>query len=187
MSLLGFGGGNNTIDELEYIKFRGDYASGTIYDKYDIVAYNGVWYLCLLSVRGITPAEGIYWTAMGARPLGAEDALSCSATVVAAENLGGHRVVTLNGNYASKDNAAHKFTILGLTRGAATMGSPADVITFGLITEGSWNWTEGSPVFLATNGLLTQTPPTSGFRIIIGRPQTATTLFVDISEPIIIL
>lgn len=110
-----------------------------------------------------------------------------TATVTAAEALGGHRVVTVAGNYASKDNAADKFKILGVTQGAVSNGATATVTTYGTMTESSWNWTEGSPVFLSTNGLLTQTPPTSGFRIIIGRPQTATTLFVDISEPIIIL
>ena len=106
------------------------------------------------------------------------------ASVSAAENLGGHRVITLDGFYASKDNAADKFNVLGVTQGAVSLGSTAVVTVFGEITNGGWSWTVGSPVFLSTNGQLTQTAPTTGFRIIIGRPTTATTLFVDISEPI---
>lgn len=106
------------------------------------------------------------------------------ASVTAAEALGGHRVVTLEGYYASKDVATDKFKILGVTNGAVSSGHVATVTTYGLITEGGWSWTVGNPVFLSTNGHLTQTPPASGFRMIVGRPMTATTLFIDISEPI---
>lgn len=108
-------------------------------------------------------------------------------TVEASENLGGHRVVTVEGYYASKDTDTDKFKILGLTTGAVSIGATATVQTFGRITESSWNWTVGDPVFLSTNGQLTQTIPTTGFRQIIGIPITTTTLFVDISEPIILI
>lgn len=109
---------------------------------------------------------------------------SSTETVVAAEALGGHRVVTMSGNYASKDNAADKFNVLGVTQGAVSSGGTATVTTFGEITNVGWSWTVGVPVFLSTSGNLTQTAPTTGFRIIIGRPTSATALFVDISEPI---
>ncbi|MBI3257875.1 MAG: hypothetical protein HYZ54_00085, partial [Ignavibacteriae bacterium] len=110
-----------------------------------------------------------------------------TASVIASENLGGHRIVTVEGYYASKDTSVDKFKILGMTTGAVSIGEAAQVITHGSITESSWNWTVGNPIFLSTNGLLTQTPPTSGFRMIIGIPQTSNTMFVDISEPIIII
>lgn len=110
-----------------------------------------------------------------------------TASVIAAEALGGHRVVTMSGNYASKDNSSDKFNVLGITQGAVISGSTATVTTYGVITESSWNWTAGLPVFLSTNGQLTQSVPTSGFRLIIGRAKSATTLFVDISEPIVII
>ncbi len=110
-----------------------------------------------------------------------------ATTVVAAENLGGHRIVTVEGYYASKDNLSDKFKILGMTTGAVVSGDDASIITHGFITESSWNWTVGNPIFLDANGLLTQTPPIGGFRMIIGIPQTSTSMFVDISEPIIII
>lgn len=110
-----------------------------------------------------------------------------TATVVASENLGGHRIATVEGYYASKDNSSDKFKILGMTTGAVVSGEAASIITHGFITESSWDWTVGNPIFLDTNGLLTQTPPTGGFRMIIGIPQTSTSMFVDISEPIIII
>lgn len=108
-------------------------------------------------------------------------------TITASENLGGHRVITIEGYYASKDTDTDKFKVLGLTTGAVSTGASATVQTFGSITENTWNWTVGEPVFLSTNGLLTQTIPTTGYRLIIGIPITTTTLFVDISEPIILI
>jgi len=107
-----------------------------------------------------------------------------AATVTASEALGGHRAVTFDGYYASNDDADDKFNVLGVTQGAVISGATATVTTYGVMTESSWNWTAGLPVFLSTNGQLTQTPPTTGFRLIIGRAKNATTLFVDISEPI---
>lgn len=106
--------------------------------------------------------------------------------VTASENLGGHRIVTVEGYYASKDTANDKFKVLGMTTGAVSSGSEATVAVSGFVEENSWNWTVGNAVFLSTNGLLTQTVPTSGFRQIIGKPKTPTILFIEISEPIVI-
>ena len=48
-----------------------------------------------------------------------------------------------------------------------------------------WNWTKG-PVFLGTNGMLTQTAPTSGaVAVQIGRAITSTQLQVDIDTTIL--
>ena len=109
-----------------------------------------------------------------------------TVAVTAAENLGGHRIVTVEGYYASKDTANDKFKVLGMTTGAVVSGAEATVAVSGFVEENSWNWTVGTPVFLSTNGLLTQTVPTSGFRLIVGKPKTATILFIEISEPIVI-
>lgn len=61
MSLRGFGGGNNTIDDLNYMSFKEDYAAGTVYDEKDVVEYAGGWYICLISCRGVTPTDTTYW------------------------------------------------------------------------------------------------------------------------------
>lgn len=111
---------------------------------------------------------------------------SDTVAVTAAENLGGHRIVTVEGYYASKDTTEDKFKVLGMTTGAATTGTEATVQISGYITEPGWNFTVGEPVFLSTNGHITQTAPTSGFCLIIGKPKTATTLFIEIHEPTIL-
>lgn len=112
---------------------------------------------------------------------------SDTVAVTAAENLGGHRIVTVEGYYASKDTATDKNKVLGMTTGAASIGSEATVQVSGFIEESSWNWNVDLPVFLSTNGQLTQSAITSGFSLIVGKPRTATNMFISISEPIILI
>ena len=112
---------------------------------------------------------------------------SDTVAVTAAENLGGHRIVTVEGYYASKDTATDKNKVLGMTTGAVNSGSEATVQVSGFIEESSWNWNVDLPVFLSTNGQLTQSAITSGFSLIVGKPRTATNMFISISEPIILI
>lgn len=112
---------------------------------------------------------------------------SDTVAITAAENLGGHRIVTVEGFYASKDTATDKNKVLGMTTGAVSIGSEATVQVSGFIEESSWNWDVDLPVFLSTNGQLTQSAITSGFSLIVGKPRTATNMFISISEPIILI
>lgn len=112
---------------------------------------------------------------------------SDTVAITAAENLGGHRIVTVEGFYASKDTATDKNKVLGMTTGAVSIGSEATVQVSGFIEESSWNWNVDLPVFLSTNGQLTQSAITSGFSLIVGKPRTATNMFISISEPIILI
>jgi hypothetical protein len=65
------------------------------------------------------------------------------------------------------------------------MGADVTVQFAYAITEGSWTWTLGQEVFLSTNGLLTQTPPTSGFLEGVGFPLSPTILQKIPIEPAI--
>lgn len=112
---------------------------------------------------------------------------SDTVAVTAAENLGGHRIVTVEGYYASKDTATDKNKVLGMTTGAVSIGSEATVQVSGFIEESSWNWNVDLPVFLSTSGQLTQSAITSGFSLIVGKPRTPTNMFISISEPIILI
>lgn len=101
--------------------------------------------------------------------------------------MSGHRIVVLeNGEavYADRTVAAHANKILGMTTGAVIEHEIATIQTGGELTEPSWAWTLDIPVWLGTNGLLTQTVPTTGFSLIVGFPITATKIFIDIREPI---
>lgn len=107
-------------------------------------------------------------------------------TVVASTVLSGHRAVTPAANgqvgYASNDNAAHLHAPLWITLGAASSGGEVQVMKAGPITEPSWTWTPGAPVYLGTNGTLTQTAPAlpgAVFLAQLGVATSATTLHVD--------
>jgi len=110
-------------------------------------------------------------------------------TRTAGEALGGHRVVRQGTDgaayYASNTSDSHKHAVLGVTIGAVNSGDTATIQSYGELTEPSWTWSPGLPIFLSTNGLLTQTAPTSGFVLILGTAQTATKMFIQIKTPIV--
>lgn len=113
---------------------------------------------------------------------------------VAAENLSGHRAVTKNSAglviYASAEEPGHVDGVIGVTTAAANEGAEVTFATHGeLITEGSWTWTPGGPIYLRTDGQLSQTPPSIGFVCIVGNALTAETMLVmprisvELAEP----
>lgn len=116
------------------------------------------------------------------------DAAAEIYTLPAGATLSGHRMVYKDANgkaqYASNTSQSQTLSILGMTTGAAVLDDPVQVIRAGEITEPSWTWTLGQPVFLSTDGLLTQTVPTTGFLRIIGFPTAATSLLISLHEPI---
>lgn len=122
-------------------------------------------------------------------PQGAKGAPGGTSEVyTASEALGGHRLVRSTGNgscgYVDASNEAHGDDTLGLTLNAASLGADVDVQRTGAVVFGSWSWTPELPVFAASNGLMTQTPPTSGVSQIVGFAEDATTLHLRIEPPI---
>lgn len=109
----------------------------------------------------------------------------------AATNVGGHRMVFSDANgevsHASNLNPAHLNKVLGLSLNAASAGDPVTVLRNGSAALVGWNWDESLPLYLADDGLLTQTPPASGYSLIVGFAETPTTVFVRLREPIILL
>lgn len=107
--------------------------------------------------------------------------------------IGGHRVIVLNANeapeYADNSNSSHIHKVMGVTLNAGNAGDTISIVRSGEVVEPTWNWTLNSPVFLGTNGLLTQTPPQSPavFSQIVGFPKTPTTLFVHLREPLLLI
>lgn len=107
----------------------------------------------------------------------------------AGEVLGGHRVVVVIGNqayYADNTNASHLHLIRGITIGATELSSLACIQIGGPLVEPSWNWTPGLPLYVSTNGMLTQTPPTAGFLQQVAIADTATRIFIDNYEPLVL-
>lgn len=104
--------------------------------------------------------------------------------------LSGHRAVLLDMNntaiYASNDMTAFGIRVLGITTTAAILGTDVNIQTAGEIIEPTWNWDVTKPIYLGLDGYLTQTPPSSGFVLIVGFPSSSTSIIVDIRDPIIL-
>jgi len=106
--------------------------------------------------------------------------------------IGGHRIVRSTGAetvaYASNDDADHGDDTVGISLNAADDAGAVTVIRTGTVEHNGWSWTPGLPVFLGTNGALTQTEPVAdgpaAFIQEVGHAQSATALFVDIQPPI---
>lgn len=74
--------------------------------------------------------------------------------------IAGHRVVTLNDAdrliYASHQIPVHAIAPLYLSLNAADLGGSVAIARDGLVQEQSWNWQPEQPIFLSTEGQLTQ-------------------------------
>ena len=107
--------------------------------------------------------------------------------LIAGESLGGHRVVyARNGSayYASSDDVVNAVVAIGVTTASATAGTKVNVLTAGVVVESSWAWQESKQIFLGLNGVLTQTPPTSGCSRVIGVPTASDSMLINVQMPI---
>lgn len=102
-------------------------------------------------------------------------------SVVASEPLGGHRAVTADGLHATPQTLDR---LVGITLGAGPLGAAVQYVSRGLMTEASWAWQAGAPVFVGLAGVLTQTPPVSGPARRVAWALSATEINVDL-QPII--
>lgn len=117
--------------------------------------------------------------------------LFLTTTATAGAALGGHRAVIYDdtgaAQYADSTVLMDAGAVVGLTLGAAAAGDTVAIATSGAVSEPSWAWAERLPVFLGTNGLLTQTPPVAGFMLPMGVPLSPTTLLLRVQSPLILL
>lgn len=106
----------------------------------------------------------------------------------AAENIGGHRVVRTddNGQILTADstdlNSCGRVT--GITVNSVSSGQQVQVISQGIIEDQSFSYTPGNSLFYNFEGVIVETPPTTGFFQLIGRVETSTRIYIDLEEPI---
>lgn len=116
---------------------------------------------------------------------------SGSASIyVAGETIGGHRGVIIKNNlayYVDNTNLSHINYPTGISYNASNISENLEVYFFGEMEEVSWNWNIDLPIWISTNGLLTQIPPTSGFSCIIAFPITTTKIFIDKQEILLLV
>ena len=113
-----------------------------------------------------------------------------SNSFVAEYSLSALRAVIVNNDsrleYASSNIAEHSFSIVGVLKDAIAVGDSGKALIQGSLSDSSWNWTLGTPIYLGVDGMLTQSAPSTGFQIILGKPTSPTTVYFEIGEPILL-
>lgn len=102
-------------------------------------------------------------------------------------NIGIYKIVALFLGYAIiADNSISTLSksVLGISEENTLEGNKTSVVVAGEITNVGWNLIPDSPVYLSTNGDITETIPTTGFLLKIGIALTTTSILVDIDLPI---
>lgn len=105
------------------------------------------------------------------------------------EYLSGHRAIKIENNkayYASNEIFSDKYKVIGISKGASIINEDCIITTYGEMSEPSWNWIEGLPIYLSSNGLLTQTVPVSNYILQIATVISSTKIFINIKIPLII-
>lgn len=108
-------------------------------------------------------------------------------TLPANANLSALRMVSRSGtgySYADPNSADSVWSIAGLAVFSINAGIPVTPLRNTSFSDSSWNWARGSPIFLGTNGALTQTPPSSGYLVVVATVLDPQTIFIQIEEPI---
>lgn len=105
----------------------------------------------------------------------------------AGETISALRIVYESEELAHPVNPATEsvYQALGLAITSGSIGTDITIQTQGFVDDSAWSWTEGH-VWCGPNGVLTQTPPTSGWDFIIGFATSATRLYIDLNEPVLL-
>lgn len=81
------------------------------------------------------------------------------------------------------DDAGHVFAVFGLALGSGQAGAEIPIQQAGTVTDAAWTWAYGR-VYLAASGRMTQTPPATGFSVLIGFATAPTSINLFIQDPI---
>lgn len=73
---------------------------------------------------------------------------------------------------------------MGVSTTAGADGEEVNVQLSGELVDAGWGWDVDVPIFLGANGALTQTAPATGVLVVVGRPLTATSMFIAIESPL---
>lgn len=104
----------------------------------------------------------------------------------AGETIHGRRVVRATGGEAFHPDIGSQDDVLdcvGIALNAATITDTVEIRQRGLLTDAGWAWSPGA-VYCDDGGILTQTPPSSGWYLIVGRAVATDTIDINLQLPI---
>lgn len=74
--------------------------------------------------------------------------------------------------------------VLGLSLNSAVTGNDVEILTYGQHDDAFFNFSLNEPLFLGSNGNITNVEPATGFVTQIGHGLGAGGIFIDIKRPI---
>lgn len=80
-------------------------------------------------------------------------------------------------------DTAHIDLICGMTISSSGGSGDVNVQRTGTVDDSFWSWTPGR-VYIGANGTLTQTPPVSGYDVLIGTAVSPTRIILNLQDPI---
>ena len=180
--------------------YRDSFTAGSL--TYDLVGtsqvgvrvLHGTDYLALDAWSGFTRQDGSGFsgvndlTAYLAGEFAKRRSIGGLSVLTAGADIGGHKALmfAVDGSAVYADPFDDDYVFAGVSLNAGSAGGTVQAMSDGLIVEPSWSWTPLQPVYVASAGVLTQTPPTAGFFHFIGRATSATSLMVA-PEPLVVL
>lgn len=88
----------------------------------------------------------------------------------------------------ASSNSLQGSNVLGISTTSASAGLLFTVQPSGELTDPSWTWIPGLPIYLSTLGNLTQSVPTQGsYQAEVALAKTATSIIVRIYPPILLI
>lgn len=86
--------------------------------------------------------------------------------------------------YLDSEDVDEAASYIGISVTSATAGNEVIIQRTGTLDDSSWTWTPGGEVFVGTAGALTQTAPTTGFKLIVGTASSATRINLTFDTPV---
>ncbi len=105
------------------------------------------------------------------------------------ESIGALRVVCLLTDglrLADSATVSHAFRLVGLSLSATASGALQTPLLEGIVKDAAWNWNPSIPLWLGTNGQMTQTSPTTGFLVQVATAIAPDQIYFQIQEPILL-
>lgn len=109
-------------------------------------------------------------------------------TAISGHDINGHRIVRIDdgvAHYANNSDVELPHSAVGMTIMSTLKDHETQIQVSGDITEPSWNFDSGKPVFLHMNGEISTNCPDTGYVQIIGTTITNNTISINIQQPII--
>jgi len=106
-------------------------------------------------------------------------------TVTAGEDISALQVVYKQDSqlFVASSDLATVYQILGVAYTGGSVGGEIQVRRFGRLYDPSFSFTLG-PVWLDSSGSITQTPPVSGYIVLIGSAVSSAELEINVRFPI---